>query len=117
MDASEVRRLLADAAASATARHAALRDEVAAIVAQVASEAPDDEHDPDGATTGFERARAMRLRDDAAARLAAVAAAHTRLRDGTYGLCEACGTTIPDERLRARPTATSCVRCAASGGT
>jgi DnaK suppressor protein len=34
-----------------------------------------------------------------------------RLDAGTYGTCVACGTTLPDERLEARPEAARCVNC------
>lgn len=34
-----------------------------------------------------------------------------RLEDGTYGLCKYCGNPIPEERLKARPTSSSCVTC------
>jgi DnaK suppressor protein len=33
--------------------------------------------------------------------------------EGTYGICDRCGTTIPDERLEARPSSVRCVRCSA----
>jgi len=41
----------------------------------------------------------------------AVLAAQERLRDGAYGICEACGHPIPQRRLLAMPTATLCVQC------
>ncbi|HTU01005.1 MAG TPA: TraR/DksA C4-type zinc finger protein [Candidatus Sulfotelmatobacter sp.] len=41
----------------------------------------------------------------------ALAEAQERLREGTYGLCRACGTRIPRSRLEAVPTATLCVPC------
>lgn len=44
-------------------------------------------------------------------RLAEVDAALQRLRDGTYGRCEACGTPIPPLRLEAMPTARLRVEC------
>lgn len=34
-----------------------------------------------------------------------------RLDAGTYGRCVDCGTTLPDERLEARPEAARCVNC------
>lgn len=40
-----------------------------------------------------------------------VLAALARLDDGTYGRCVTCGTTLPDERLEARPEAARCVNC------
>ena len=41
----------------------------------------------------------------------------TRLDDGTYGRCEACGEPIDDERLAALPIVRSCGRCDRAGGT
>jgi DnaK suppressor protein len=43
--------------------------------------------------------------------VAQIDAALVRLRAGQYGLCAACGETIPLERLRAVPFATLCVPC------
>ena len=40
-----------------------------------------------------------------------VLAALARLDDGTYGTCVECGTTLPDERLDARPEAARCMTC------
>ena len=40
-------------------------------------------------------------------------AAEIRARGG-YGVCEDCGKAIGEERLKAIPTATRCVRCQAS---
>ena len=37
----------------------------------------------------------------------------SRIDDGTYGQCMACGDPIADARLDALPTATLCVTCAA----
>jgi DnaK suppressor protein len=34
-----------------------------------------------------------------------------RMRNGQYGLCEACGTNIPMARLNALPYATCCIKC------
>ena len=34
-----------------------------------------------------------------------------RIEEGSYGICENCGETIPIERLRAMPQAKLCVRC------
>lgn len=40
-----------------------------------------------------------------------VQSALKRLEDGTYGLCKYCNQPIPEERLKARPTSSSCVTC------
>jgi RNA polymerase-binding transcription factor DksA len=72
----------------------------------------DDEHDPEGATVAFERAQASELLGRAQAQLAEVDAALGRLRRGTYGVCERCGTKIPADRLEAQPATRCCVGCA-----
>lgn len=35
----------------------------------------------------------------------------TRMEKGTYGVCKYCNTPIDEQRLRARPTSSSCVAC------
>ena len=34
-----------------------------------------------------------------------------RIEDGTYGICENCGKEIPIERLKAYPSAKTCMQC------
>ncbi|UCD88290.1 MAG: TraR/DksA C4-type zinc finger protein [Desulfobacterales bacterium] len=34
-----------------------------------------------------------------------------RVENGTFGICEECGSKIPEKRLRVRPIATLCIRC------
>ncbi len=41
----------------------------------------------------------------------ALAEALEQVREGTYGLCRACGERIPRRRLEVLPTATLCVPC------
>jgi DnaK suppressor protein len=43
--------------------------------------------------------------------LAQVERALARLKQGTYGQCEACGKRIPVARLNALPYSTSCIEC------
>ena len=38
-----------------------------------------------------------------------------RVRDGSYGICEECGDTIPQARRRALPDVTTCVGCQERG--
>jgi DnaK suppressor protein len=72
----------------------------------------DDEHDPDGSTVGFERARVSALLERARRRLAALEQALERASAGTYGACQACGGPIAPERLAALPETTRCIGCA-----
>jgi len=71
----------------------------------------DDEHDPEGATVGYERARVASLLRHARGRLSALAAASDRIRTGAYGTCGQCGQAISIDRLMALPTAERCVSC------
>jgi DnaK suppressor protein len=40
-----------------------------------------------------------------------------RMKTGVYGVCDACGTSIPPARLRAVPWARYCVNCAERAAT
>jgi len=88
-----------------------LERELAAIAESTVA-GPDDEHDAEGSTVGYERARVGALLDQARRRLAAIDGAIARAKNGQYGRCDACGEPIGVERLQALPTATRCVRCA-----
>jgi DnaK suppressor protein len=103
-----------------------LEDERAATVAQLAglrrdfdgmvdaSEASnaDDEHDPEGATIGFERAQLAALIAQAEQRLTDLDRALEQVAAGSYGTCESCGGPIGAARLEARPQARTCIGCA-----
>jgi DnaK suppressor protein len=43
--------------------------------------------------------------------LASIENALERMREGNYGHCEGCGTSIPMARLQALPYATNCIQC------
>jgi len=43
--------------------------------------------------------------------LSRIEVALERMRNGQYGLCEGCGTSIPMARLSALPYATLCIKC------
>lgn len=107
-------RLAADRA-DTLARVAALGRDFDGIVAANALVAVDDEHDPEGGTTAFERAHVSSLLTQAREHLDELDRALDRLEHGEYGRCESCGTTIPPERLEVRPAATTCVTCARPG--
>jgi DnaK suppressor protein len=93
------------------ARIVALTAELDDIVAATADANVDDEHDPEGSTIAFERARVSTLLSQGRAYLEELELARHRVEDGTYGICERCGSAIPSERLRARPVARTCIQC------
>ncbi len=106
-------RVIVDAERRRTTEQvAALQLDLDTIIEGSAVAPPDDEHDPEGATIGFERAQVASLLERARLRLVELDRARERLADGTYGTCRHCGEPIELERLRAHPTALSCVSCA-----
>jgi DnaK suppressor protein len=105
-------RLAADRAAT-TERLGALTRDFDDLVESTSQANTDDEHDPEGATIAFERQHVAAMISQARGRLAEIDAALARLDDGSYGECERCGQPIGDDRLTARPAATTCFRCAA----
>jgi len=92
----------------------ALAVELEEIVESVSLSNNDDEHDPDGATNGYERAKATAMLRHAEGQLVELDAALARVRARTYGTCERCGGDIGVERLEALVTTTRCLPCAAS---
>ncbi len=94
-------------------RLAGLVRQLDAIIESCALSVSDDEHDPEGATLGFERAQVTALAGEARDHLDAVDLARERLRSRTYDDCQCCGRPIGIERLTARPVARNCVACAA----
>jgi DnaK suppressor protein len=97
---------------AALAQLAALQRDHDAMVAASEDSNADDEHDPEGATIGFERAQLAATIDMTRARLADLERALGQVADGTYGRCETCGGDIGAERLAARPSARTCITCA-----
>ena len=55
---------------------------------------------------------ALKAREALIQRLKVLARAEEKIREGTYGLCEACGKAIPPARLQSVPEAVLCLRCA-----
>ncbi|MEW2548920.1 TraR/DksA C4-type zinc finger protein [Streptomyces sp. NPDC047002] len=92
----------------------ALVREFEGIVAANALVAVDDEHDPEGSSTAFERAHVAALLAREREHAAEVERALGRLERGEYGRCLGCGGAIPQERLAVRPAAERCVGCAAA---
>lgn len=89
-----------------------LRAELEDVIDSASSTTGDDEHDPEGATVGFERAQAQAMLDAALGQLEDIDAALVRVAAGSYGTCVVCGRPIGAERLDARPFALRCITCA-----
>jgi len=104
-DAVEVER------ATSLARVQALNAELNVIIAD-AEDTADDEHDPEGSTIAYERARSTALLAEAQSHLNDLDRALMRLANGNYSICEHCQRSIPPERLEALPACRTCIECA-----
>lgn len=89
-----------------------------ADIAESTSQVPDDEHDAEGSTVGYERAKvssllaATRREIDDLTDALARATGDVPAGGGTDGRCRRCGEPIGAERLAALPAAVTCVACA-----
>ena len=68
-------------------------------------------HMADDATTAFEQAKELALRQNLERTLRQVEHALRRFEKGTYGICEDCGQEIDSARLEVLPYATLCLNC------
>lgn len=65
----------------------------------------------DQATYLEQRSRLLRLRDRDRQLINKIQKTISKLENGTYGTCDACGIDIPYERLKLRPVANLCIEC------
>jgi DnaK suppressor protein len=75
--------------------------------------------DPGSADAGsmkFEYEKELSLERNSLDLLRKVERALERIEDGSYGICESCGSEIPIARLEVLPYATMCVTCASKRG-
>ena len=70
-----------------------------------------DNHLGDVATVTFDREMASTLEENSTHVLMAIDGALARLEQGTYGVCETCGSPIDPQRLEAIPWAAKCIEC------
>ena len=112
MDETSARSLLESERVPASDRVKALTTDVALLAGDLGDANGDDEHDPEGSTLAFERARVAALLADAESNLKDLDRALTKLADGNFGICEVCGTEISQARLEARPATRICITCA-----
>ena len=66
-------------------------------------------HLADAGSEMFDRPRDLSIVEDVEAQLTEVDHAVSRIEQGTYGRCEACGREIDAARLQARPAARFCL--------
>ncbi len=106
---ASVRAALRDEVARLEGDLDAARADIAGLIADSGDGAGDDQADAGSKT--LERENEMWVSANTRDMLDQARRALARLDDGTYGLCESCGTPIRKGRLLAFPRATLCIDC------
>lgn len=65
----------------------------------------------DRASMEADRNFMLRIRDRERKLIVKIREALERIDNGTYGICEICGSDISTKRLKARPVTTQCIDC------
>lgn len=89
------------------------REREEARLSETAAERMPDPMTAEGGSMAFEYEKELSVDQNLEDLVGKAEAALARMDEGSYGVCEMCGQTIPLERLETLPYATSCVGCAA----
>lgn len=112
MEEPSTRSRLGTEREAAADRVQTLAAELAGLAGDAEDANGDDEHDPEGSTLAYERARVAALLADADSNLRDLDRALAKLAAGTYAVCEGCGRDISPDRLQALPATRTCIDCA-----
>ena len=83
-----------------------------ARLAETAAERSPDPSSAEGGSMAFEYEKDLSVDANTEDLLRKAEKALERLNEGSYGVCESCGTAIPVARLEVLPYTTVCVECA-----
>jgi DnaK suppressor protein len=86
-----------------------------ARMSESSSDRSPDPGNAEASSTKLEYAKELSLEQNTLDLLSKVQWALAKMDEGTYGICESCGKSIPLARLDALPYATLCVDCARKG--
>ena len=86
-----------------------------ARLSESSSDRSPDPGNAEASSTKLEYAKELSLEQNTLDLLSKVEWALAKIGEGTYGICESCGKSIPLARLDALPYATLCVDCARRG--
>jgi DnaK suppressor protein len=108
-DLAAYRRRLEAELAELNGQRADLEESTGMSLAEASGEVGFDEEFADTGSFTFERERDLSLVDNVKDLIEKVEHALTRIDDGSFGRCEACGKAVEAERLDALPYATLCL--------
>lgn len=83
-----------------------------ARLSESSSDRSPDPGNAEASSTKLEYAKELSIEQNTLDLLGKVEWALAKIEDGTYGICESCGKSIPMARLDVLPYATLCVDCA-----
>ena len=86
-----------------------------ARMSESSSDRSPDPGNAEASSTKLESAKELSLEQNTLDLLSKVQWALAKMDEGTYGICESCGKSIPLARLDALPYVTLCVDCARKG--
>ena len=86
-----------------------------ARMSESSSDRSPDPGNAEASSTKLEYAKELSLEQNTLDLLSKVQWALAKMDEGTYGICESCGKSIPLARLDALPYVTLCVDCARKG--
>lgn len=90
-----------------------LLNEADLAVKNISESTNDPSSDPtDQAVQELDRNRLLRFKDRERKLIRKIEKAIARIEEGSYDTCEACGSSISEARLKARPMTTLCIDCA-----
>ncbi len=112
MPVPDIRALLHSERQSALDRVRTMTIELEGLAGDSDDANGDDEHDPEGSTLAYERARVGALLAESESHLRDVDRALAKVATGSYSACERCGVTISADRLEAVPATRTCFTCA-----
>jgi DnaK suppressor protein len=110
-DPTALDEIISEAVARTARQVEALEHALRSIIDGAELTSTDDEHDPEGATTAYERAQTTALLRQARQDLDLLDATAARLAHDGDVRCAGCGGPIPVERVIVLPTAQRCVPC------
>ena len=70
------------------------------------------DEDEDNAQEAIDLDKNFALTQELETKLNSIKKTRQKIKEGTYGKCDNCGSEIPHERLRAMPEAHKCITCA-----
>lgn len=111
IDHEEARRRLMEERLRLEKEVEVFEDELGESLEEASEESIYDQHMAETAAVTLDREIDLTLKEIAGVALEKNGRALAKLAEGSYGLCDSCKGPVPDDRLRAAPSANLCIDC------